>query len=191
MKTLRTHQDGSALAVVTVILVIALLAALGFIVYQNFIAPDDETTTDTTNTTTTIEEGAKLFFTDWNTEMRLDNGVEEASATKATDGTDTYSISISEQAAFSDESRTGTMPLGVVSRHMADDEYPQLDMEAAALTYEDALSNGTVKGAAVGDYIYVFTPIQQSTYENADDTARQEELVKVFAGLATKIRSQE
>ncbi len=50
---MQQKQSGSAHLIITVILVVALLGALGFIFWQNFINKKDSTATTTTTTTTT------------------------------------------------------------------------------------------------------------------------------------------
>lgn len=79
---MKHKQSGSVHLIITVILVLALLGALGFIFWQNFINKKDSTATTTTttsttaaNTTATVPANDNLVVSQWGVTVPIKNFV--------------------------------------------------------------------------------------------------------------------
>lgn len=90
-------QKGSAHAVIIVILVAALLGALGFIFWQNFMNKDTSDTNNTTkvenkqeNTNENAEKSDQLTLNDWAIRFTISSSLTSTEVKYQAQGTDTY-----------------------------------------------------------------------------------------------------
>lgn len=179
----RRYEKGDAMTVVVIVLVVALLGALGFIAWQNFDKKDDTKANDTTSQQTKHEDVAKenvIELSMWGVEMIDLHPVYKLTAVKVQEGEyEGYEIRVPESVLFNDEKRSGTQMVGRIGRVKADLPASEAfigedDSKTARQVVEEYAKNADSRLSAVivGDYLYKYDIRHSYAYEGDTDVEK-------------------
>lgn len=177
------NQSGSAHVVIIIVLIVAVLGALGFIFWQNFV----NKSANMNSSTSTSEQTEDQVSSDTSTITIGEWGVKGTYDTSADDATVSYVIRTNAEADVSSSSDdyelvyfdTSSVPSdckgygGVIKRFTADQEV-QFSAGAAGVTSSEMYAqNGgdTDKFKKVGNYYYWYEGPQSACGTDEDDPA--------------------
>jgi hypothetical protein len=190
----KQNQAGSALVVVIIILVIALIGTLGFVVWQNFLQPKatiEKVQTDESSniSTRTLKDPEYINLTDWSVKLQAPDGLKASTVkygkNRIAEAPEYYSFTTTKIVDLGEECATG-YPFGdIVSLERSTSRQTALDN---ATSYGGELINDS----AINNYFYYYqTSIANTTPVPScavSDTANSErslliELVKSLVAV--------
>lgn len=194
---MRSYHKGSAHVVVIIILVVALVGALGFVFYQNFIEkkPAEQKTADTakdtpakTDTTPKADETNYLVIKEWGVKLPAEGVLEGAAyytdTVQNTDGSEQLAVYLTttklRTLAKCDSSEASCASAGgALERGKADDTFYGGAGQSIG-KYKDY-------GTRVGDYYYSRTGPQASSFEAGPDQDYEVQVSKAYIEAFNKL----
>ncbi len=183
--TQTTSERGDVVAMILIVIVIALIGALGFVWYQNA-TKDTTAPTQAQNNTTTPEKKEKtLALSRWNVEIPLTDDTTSLTAKEAdSDTRQVYEIRVAESALFNDKAKTGTQAVGYIERIEVGNDAAEFDSRVTAgKTMSQAIRDGDILGTIVGKYAYTYNSRQQVAYApgGTDEETRAEKALEALS----------
>lgn len=182
------YQQGDAMVVIMIVLGVALIGALAFLAWQNYLKPTDMATDTPLQTNQQAEQPQEnmLAFSDWKVEMPMTDDMGKLTVVKLPE-LEGYAVKVPETTLFDGAARGDvTQEVGRVVRVAASTPGSEVMMgsgtgkTARQLVESGDLSNGVI----VGEYVYIYSTRQATAYDGA--TSAEVAADKKLETLSTK-----